>query len=650
MDGSKVTGERSFWLHKGAEVEAARKFFIWALKKEYIFISYAMEAEARSLLTLLRGQDLSGFKSIDLYLEYRCLLNHNERLAYGEQYVEGRVLVTKPPKNKWVVSAVGEEDDDHRKPSYSLAAACFKLLGIKIDSEEKTRMRDLIIRADPEEIEAHRGDILKYNGSDIRHLYSLFLNMAGRYPPKNISIEEWKKSALLRGDYAVRTARMVELGYPINMKKVSRFMANTNKILKHAAEECLTSEPGLKSFRYVEKVDRYVLNTKTVMAWVEKQNKPYWRKTDGGKLGKPQLSISKDAFRDWYDSDSPGFAGAFCRYLKTKQSLNGFLPGKSKKGKFTDFVGSDNRVRPYFGIYGSQSSRSQPAATGFIPLKAHWMRNFIEAPKGKALAGIDYASQEFLIAAIISQDKRMIEAYRSGDVYLAFAKDAGLVPLDATKKSHFRMREGCKALVLGISYDMSPKGLAPRLTQAMGEEVSEDRASGLIDIFFETYSDYKEWKKTTLEDYEFDGRLALPDGWVMWGDNPNFRSVGNFPIQGHGAVIMREAVRRSQDLGLNVVFTLHDALYIEYDSFKVEAIEVLMTCMQEAFQAVMSPYGETIPIRLEGESWSVDYGESLPRGIDKVEYLKEYVDEKGRKDLDRYRNFFDSTELGTTKL
>ena len=54
----------------------------------------------------------------------------------------------------------------------------------------------------------------------------------------------------------------------------------------------------------------------------------------------------------------------------------------------------------------------------------------------------------------------MVEAYLSGDVYLAFAKDAGLVPPDATKHSHANIREVCKQIVLGISYGMGVVSLA----------------------------------------------------------------------------------------------------------------------------------------------------------------------------------------------
>ena len=51
----------------------------------------------------------------------------------------------------------------------------------------------------------------------------------------------------------------------------------------------------------------------------------------------------------------------------------------------------------------------------------------------------------------------MMQAYRSGDPYLAFAKQAGAVPSSATKVSHKAVRDQFKACVLAVQYGMSAK-------------------------------------------------------------------------------------------------------------------------------------------------------------------------------------------------
>ena len=57
----------------------------------------------------------------------------------------------------------------------------------------------------------------------------------------------------------------------------------------------------------------------------------------------------------------------------------------------------------------------------------------------------------------------MQAAYRSGDPYLAFAKQAGAVPQDATKKTHGPERELFKQCVLAVQYGMEAEGLALRI-------------------------------------------------------------------------------------------------------------------------------------------------------------------------------------------
>jgi hypothetical protein len=65
----------------------------------------------------------------------------------------------------------------------------------------------------------------------------------------------------------------------------------------------------------------------------------------------------------------------------------------------------------------------------------------------------DWEQQEFGIAAALSGDGAMIEAYATGDPYLTFAKQAGAVPPDVTKQSH--PKERFKVCSLGVQYGMS---------------------------------------------------------------------------------------------------------------------------------------------------------------------------------------------------
>lgn len=144
-------------------------------------------------------------------------------------------------------------------------------------------------------------------------------------------------------------------------------------------------------------------------------------------------------------------------------------------------VDADGRVRTPLRPLASKTGRCQPSTSKFLFGAARWTRSFIMAPPGHTFAYLDYKSQEIGIAAYLSGDQRLVDAYSGGDPYIGFAKTAKLVPADATKESHPVMRAACKAIVLGVQYGMSAEGMAA----ASG--VSLDTCRELLLRHHETY-------------------------------------------------------------------------------------------------------------------------------------------------------------------
>src|SRR4051812_27815375 len=87
-------------------------------------------------------------------------------------------------------------------------------------------------------------------------------------------------------------------------------------------------------------------------------------------------------------------------------------------------VGGDGRNRCPLRPFAAKTGRNAPSTSQFIFGPARWLRGLIKPAEGTALAYVDYEQQEFGIAAALSCDAAMQEAYRSGDPYLAFAKQA----------------------------------------------------------------------------------------------------------------------------------------------------------------------------------------------------------------------------------
>ena len=312
-----------------------------------------------------------------------------------------------------------------------------------------------------------------------------------------------------------------------------------------------------------------------------------------------------------------------------------------------DSIGRDERCRAYLNPYGSQSARFQPKATSFIPLKAAWMRSLIMPKKKRAIAGIDYSSQEFLISAYLSKDKAMIDAYRSGDVYLYFAKLAKAVPGEGTKDEYKDMRNLFKATTLGISYSMGPHALAKKLTADTGRKVDVSEAKELIKLFGEVYPDYNAVVNDIRHTYKMRGYYKLEDGWFMYGDNDNDRSVSNMPVQGLGSCILRKAIELCQDAGLKVIYPLHDALYIEYDSFDYNAIDTFAECMRQAFGFFFdNKEGAVKDNRLDCDTWSPDYenGSITTPGGMTCKVQQRYIDERSINEYNRFKKYMSKGE------
>ena len=628
------------WLHGGYGNELLKVTLL--LRKKNIFVAYAATAEARCFLAL--GLEPTEFKWIDLYLEYCHLLNHNHRLAYGRQLKKGKVVrTTPPPRNKWDLTEEEKKRQDNSKPEKGYAAACFKLLGEMVDTKEKDEVRDLIISAPLEFTAEERARILKYNKSDIKFLPRLLeaiLNEYKRLLGKEYNEERLIKEMLYRGEYAARTAKMESIGYPINMEMTKNFSDSVGKILFQTQKEINDLFPDIAPFR-LKRDYTYSLTEKKVRDWIESTGlAPKWMKTKT-----KQLSLSMDAFKRHYDFrhnyPKDNFGAQMVRFLTLKQNINGFSP--TAKNSFWDYVGDDGRVRPYFGIYGAQSSRSQPKATGYLFLKSAWMRVMCQPVAGRAIGAIDYGQQEFLIMGLEANDISMIEAYYSGDPYLFFAKAGKAVPQDATKKSHGQVRDMFKGTTLSKQFGQKAEGMSVKLTNDLGYAVTVLDCQKIIDLFDRVFPKVEPHKDKIYQKYIAKRKLKLPDGWYMWGDNANGLSVKNFPIQGIGASIMRRAVRYAQEDGLDVILTLHDALYIEFDSDKaVESMSKLADCMQRAFQDHYKKHEGKYKIKMDGNIWSPDYSEEYINieGLGKVKVQNEYIDERGAKEYEFFKQCF----------
>jgi DNA polymerase I len=180
----------------------------------------------------------------------------------------------------------------------------------------------------------------------------------------------------------------------------------------------------------------------------------------------------------------------------------------------------------------------------------------------------------------------MIAAYQSGDVYLAFAKQAGLAPPDATKATHKAARDRCKVVVLGVIYGMSAKGLAQRIGAPL--VVARD----LLALHRRTYPTFWRWSQGAVDTAMLHGVITTVFGWPLHtGPDVNPRSLMNFPVQANAAEMLRLACSIVTERGIRVCAPVHDALLIEAPLDQLDAaIEATRAAMAEASRVVLAGF------------------------------------------------------------
>jgi len=196
---------------------------------------------------------------------------------------------------------------------------------------------------------------------------------------------------------------------------------------------------------------------------------------------------------------------------------------------------------------------------------------------------VDWSSQEVAIAAALSADKALADAVLSGDPYLAFAVRAGLAPPDATKHSHSRIRDMCKTAVLGTNYGMR----APSLAARTGLSIIE--AGHLLRSLAAAFPVYWEWAERVIDTGVLTGRLATVFGWpVHVTSTTTATSLRNFPMQAHGAEMLRLACCLTAERGITVCAPVHDALLVEAPACDIDAtVAAVQAAMDEAARAVL---------------------------------------------------------------
>lgn len=240
----------------------------------------------------------------------------------------------------------------------------------------------------------------------------------------------------------------------------------------------------------------------------------------------------------------------------------------------------------------------------------------------------DYAALEMRIAAIISDDKKMTQAFLSGsDIHKANASYIWRIPIEEVTKD---LRTKAKSLGFGIIYGKSgitfakelyydPSGTVPGKTDDWDEAKRE--GFDLVEHFLGTFDGLGRWLERTKKfaykhgyvETMFGRRRRLPDlhSRVSGLKSNAERQAINAPIQGTGSdLTMLSVIQINNWLKKNrlrslIVATVHDSIVLDV---YLPELSVVGPMVKRIMEHVHEPYIDTeVPILAELEM-GINYG------------------------------------------
>lgn len=387
--------------------------------------------------------------------------------------------------------------------------------------EEKSDMRDLAIRGGPWS-SAERQSLLDYCESDVFALEKLL----HRLVPK-LDLPR----ALLRGRYVKAVAAIEANGIPIDVNWHDRLVENADAIHASLIRD-LDSQYGV----YENGSFRRVLFEELLA-----RHRIEWPMLASGALNLQAKTFSTMALRY-----------PFLKKLKTLRCHLSQLQLSPLP------IGPDGRNRCLLSPFSSKTGRNQPSSSNFIFGRAKWFRRLVRPKPGYALLYVDYAQQEFGIAAALSKDDAMQKAYYAEDPYLSFAIQAGAAPQGATKATHGDVRNCFKQCTLATQYGMGAQSLALRIGKSPLE------AQSLLDTHRRLYERYWAWSEGAVSYASLFGKIETVFGWrLLTTPTTTPRTIQNFPMQANGAEILRVACCYLTEAGIRVAAPVHDAVLVE---------------------------------------------------------------------------------------
>jgi DNA polymerase-1 len=223
-------------------------------------------------------------------------------------------------------------------------------------------------------------------------------------------------------------------------------------------------------------------------------------------------------------------------------------------------------------------------------------RRCVRAPEGRVLVKADYSQIELRIAAKITSDPAMLDAYRQGlDLHTLTARQL-LGKQEVTKAD----RQIAKSANFGLLYGMGAKGYRMYARTNYGLEMTEAEAARYRQAFFAAYPGLARWHAQTRQRRATESRTLAGRRRLFDEKTPDTHRL-NSPVQGTGADGLKAALsllwqRRDQAPGAFPVLAVHDEIVLECP---IDLAEAAAVWLRQAMLDGMAPLVEPVPVEVE---------------------------------------------------
>lgn len=652
------TSEGSFWLYRS---DAAKynfgAFFNTLIRENYILLAWSATAELKCLLGL--GVDIDSLTVIDAQVEFKLYANCDQfRLWRNESEMKARAR-----------AKVQGKTFKKSNGNFSLDVAYTVLF--RETYEEKKDMQKMIVTT-PEYTEEQKNDILLYCAKDVRITNDIYLKI------RNLMLSRYAKlrdlydiHAMRRGEYVKACCWIEYFGYPVDrviLKKISdnaliieeefireysqdvidcfiRDVTLTKrvpnpeweegkKVSKTVMKEMVLRENRFSNEVFAEKLEEFGLAKNWPVS--PKMQEKYDTKGNGKrafKVDEDTLEERKGLHSFISDLVSLQRKKKCLRYLTKRPD-----PNKPLERTLYESVSKEDRIHCYLNPFGTTTGRNAPPSSIFIFAQSSWERILVKTKKEKVIIGLDYAGQEILIGALLTQDENMFQDYHSGDPYTNFAVGSELLPTEdliAYKKGEVTLKDLkikhssfrdtiLKPVCLGMAYGLGKVRIAKNINR------SEKEAAAIYNAHKTRYKQY--WKDTGkfVEYMQKSGDyFSLGGDWGVY-EAEKYTTLVNWRIQAKGGEVLRKlAVKLTQpsyrNRDIQLICLLHDAIYLEVDrGTEQEIAEEIEKLMVEVFHQVL-PSEKKIRIEYKfhyAEEWWIE-----PKAVKTWENIKKYISE-----------------------